>query len=48
MADFMYQLLDLTFFLFDKTESVILIVPFVVLFFCLTLGFIKMIVRGRL
>ena len=46
MSDFMTGLLDLVFFLFDKTENVIVIIPFVCLFFCFSLGIVRRLMRA--
>lgn len=46
MVDFMTGLLDLVFFIFDKTDNVITVIPFVVLMFCLTFGIIRRLMRS--
>lgn len=40
-SEFMAKLLDLVFFLFDKTENVILLVVFAVLLFCFSFSIIR-------
>lgn len=46
MVEFMTGLLDLVFFIFDKTDNVICFIPFVVLMFCLTFGIIRKLMRS--
>ena len=46
MADFVIDLLDLVFFLFDKTDNIIIFVPTFVLFFCFTFALIRRLMRG--
>lgn len=46
MVDFMTGLLDLVFFIFDKNDNIICFVPFVVLFFCLSFGIIRKLMRS--
>lgn len=46
MSDFMDGLLDLVFFLFDKTDNVIVIIPFVCLLFCFSFGIIRKLMRA--
>lgn len=46
MVEVMTGLLDLTFFLFDKEDNVIVLIPFVVLFFVFCLGIVRKIVRA--
>lgn len=41
MPDFMSGLLDLVFFLFDKVDNVIVIIPFAVMLFCFTMSLIS-------
>lgn len=45
MSDFMTRLLDLVFFIFDKTNSYIIVIPFVVVFFCLCLSLVGRLMR---
>lgn len=40
-SDFMVGLLDLVFFLFDKQDNVLLLIPFTVIFWCLCFAIIK-------
>lgn len=47
METFMVQLLDLAFFPLRQTDSLLLIIPFSVLFFCFSLSLIKRLVYGR-
>lgn len=46
MAQFMSQLLDLVFFLFDKQSNVIVLIPFAVIYFCFAVALIKRLVRS--
>ena len=41
MPEFMSGMLDLVFFLFDKSENVIVIIPFAVMLFCFTMSLIR-------
>lgn len=41
VSDFMVGLLDLVFFLFDKQDNVLLLIPFTVIFWCLSFAIIK-------
>lgn len=43
--DFMLGLLDLVFFLFDKQDNVLVLIPFVVLYWCLAFAIIKFLMR---
>lgn len=45
MASFMHDLLDIVFFLFDKTDNVIVIIPFAVLMWIVVLGLISRLLR---
>lgn len=40
-SDFMVKLLDVVFFLFDKSENIILLVMFTVLLFCFSFQIIR-------
>lgn len=40
-SEFMEKLLDLVFFLFDKSENIILLVMFTVLLFCFSFQIIR-------
>lgn len=40
-SDFMVGLLDLVFFLFDKQDNVLLLIPFTVIFWCLSFAIIR-------
>lgn len=40
-SDFMVGLLDLVFFLFDKSDNLILIISFAILFFCAAIAIIR-------
>lgn len=44
-SDFMLGLLDLVFFLFDKQDNVLVLIPFVVLYWCLSFAIIKFLMR---
>lgn len=44
-TDFMLGLLDLVFFLFDKQDNVLVLIPFVVLYWCLAFSIIKFLMR---
>ena len=46
MEDFVIALLDLVFFLFDKTNNVVVFVPTFVLFFCFCWALIRRLMRG--
>ncbi len=48
MVDFMVGLLDLVFFLFDKTDNVVIFIPTFVLFFCFCWSLVGRLMRGRL
>lgn len=45
MSEFMIQLLDLVFFLFDKQDNPIVFIPFVVLFWCVSWSIVKILMR---
>lgn len=45
MAQFMSQLLDLVFFLFDKQSNVIVLIPFAVIYFCFAVALIRRLIR---
>lgn len=40
-SEFMEKLLDIVFFLFDKSENIILLVMFTVLLFCFSFNLIR-------
>lgn len=46
MTDFVIDLLDLVFFLFDKTDNVIVFVPTFVFFFCFSWVLIRRLMKG--
>ena len=46
MVEFMNGLLDLVFFVFDKTDNVIVIIPFAVLMFCYSMALLRRLIRG--
>lgn len=41
MADFVNGLLDIVFFLFDKTDNVLVLIPAAVAFFCFCLFLVR-------
>lgn len=45
MDTFMHGLLDLVFFLFDKSDNIIVLIPFAVLFFCMSFAIIRYLIR---
>lgn len=47
MVDFMTGLLDLVFFIFDKQDNALILIPFVVLFFVLCMSIIRRLVGVR-
>lgn len=45
MVDCMNGLLDLVFFLFDKQDNPIVLIPFAVLYFCFSFALVRVLMR---
>ena len=45
MIDLMNGLLDLVFFLFDKQDNPIVLIPFAVVYFCFALALVRVLMR---
>ena len=45
MVELMTGLLDLVFFIFDKQDNPIVLIPFAVVYFCFALGLVRFLVR---
>lgn len=45
MSEFMIQLLDLVFFVFDKQDNLVVFIPFAVIYFCFAFALVRRLIR---